>query len=147
MAVLIVGEPQYMTALAKANRVRLARAALKHQVAEGRSPASVLRALGTGEAVEYMPGSYDAAQRRAVAGEPMRLGLDEVVKTMEIADLLGAQDRWGRSRVRRFLASLPMTETKTVGMMTKRQRDEIAQRLAPLRAADAEREASHDDAV
>ena len=48
---------------------------------------------------------------------------------MAIADLLMSQHRWGRTRCRRFLASIPMSETKTVGSMTDRQRHALAARL------------------
>ena len=48
---------------------------------------------------------------------------------MAIADLLLSQHRWGRTRCRRFLASIPMSETKTVGSMTDRQRRALAARL------------------
>ena len=48
---------------------------------------------------------------------------------MAIADLLLSQHRWGRTRCRRFLASIPMSETKTVGSMTERQRQALAARL------------------
>jgi hypothetical protein len=50
--------------------------------------------------------------------------------SMTIADLLMSQHRWGRSRCRRFLASIPMLETKTIGSMTARQRNEVAARLS-----------------
>jgi hypothetical protein len=40
-----------------------------------------------------------------------------------------SQHRWGRTRCRRFLASIPMSETKTVGSMTDRQRRALAARL------------------
>jgi hypothetical protein len=48
---------------------------------------------------------------------------------MAIADLLLSQHRWGRTRCRRFLASIPMSETKTIGSMTDRQRRALAARL------------------
>jgi hypothetical protein len=48
---------------------------------------------------------------------------------MAIADLLLSQHRWGRTRCRRFLASIPMSETKTVGSMTDRQRRALSARL------------------
>ena len=48
---------------------------------------------------------------------------------MAIADLLLSQHRWGRTRCRRFLASIPMSETKTVGSMTERQRRALSARL------------------
>ena len=93
--------PQHMQALARANRVRLARAELKRQVAEGEAT--------VGEIVLACP--WEAGG-------------------MTIADLLLSQHRWGRTRCRRFLASIPMLETKTIGSMTERQRNELAQRLS-----------------
>jgi len=92
--------PQHMRALAQANRVRLARAELKRQVAEGETTVA--------EIVLDCP--WEA-------------------ESMAIADLLLSQHRWGRTRCRRFLASIPMSETKTVGSMTERQRRALAARL------------------
>jgi hypothetical protein len=92
--------PQHMRALAQANRVRLARAELKRQVAEG-----------------------EASVAGIVLTRPWE------AESMTIADLLMSQHRWGRTRCRRFLASIPMTETKTIGSMTERQRRELAARL------------------
>ena len=92
--------PQHMRALAQANRVRLARAELKRQVAEGETT--------VGEIV--LACSWEA-------------------ESMAIADLLLSQHRWGRTRCRRFLASIPMSETKTIGSMTDRQRRALAARL------------------
>ena len=88
---------QHMRALAQANRVRLARAELKRQVAEGETSVA--------EVVLNCP--WEA-------------------ESMTISDLLMSQHRWGRTRCRRFLASLPMSETKTVGTMTDRQRRALA---------------------
>jgi hypothetical protein len=48
---------------------------------------------------------------------------------MTVFDLLMAQHRWGRERTRRFLRSIPLGETKTLGSMTDRQRREVAARL------------------
>src|SRR3954453_1543534 len=93
--------PQHMQALAQANRVRLARAELKRLVAEGEA--------NVAEIVLTCP--WEA-------------------ESMTIADLLMSQHRWGRSRCRRFLTSIPMTETKTIGSMTMRQRNELAARLS-----------------
>jgi hypothetical protein len=93
--------PQHMRALAQANRVRLARAELKRQVAEGE--------VSVAEIVLERP--WEA-------------------ESMSIADLLMSQHRWGRTRCRRFLASIPMVETKTIGSMTDRQRNELARRLS-----------------
>jgi hypothetical protein len=95
-----------MRALAQANRVRLARAELKRQVAEAETTVA--------DIVTECP--WEA-------------------ESMAIADLLLSQHRWGRTRCRRFLASIPMSETKTVGSMTERQRRALA---ASLRGDTAE---------
>ena len=92
---------QHMRALAQANRVRLARAELKRQVAEG-----------------------DTSVADVVLSCPWE------AESMTISDLLMSQHRWGRTRCRRFLASIPMSETKTVGSMTERQRNALAGMLA-----------------
>jgi hypothetical protein len=92
--------PQHMRALAQANRVRLARAELKRQVADGE--------LDVANVVLVCP--WEA-------------------ESMSIADLLMSQHRWGRTRCRRFLASIPMLETKTVGSITERQRHALAAQL------------------
>jgi len=90
-----------MRALAQANRVRLARAELKRQVAESETSVA--------DVVLECP--WEA-------------------ESMTISDLLMSQHRWGRTRCRRFLASLPMSETKTIGSMTDRQRRQLASMLA-----------------
>jgi hypothetical protein len=92
--------PQHMRALAQANRVRLARAELKRQVADGETTVA--------DIVLECPWQAES---------------------MAIADLLLSQHRWGRTRCRRFLASIPMSETKTVGSMTERQRRALSARL------------------
>ncbi len=92
--------PQHMRALEQANRVRLARAELKRQVADG--------ATTVADVVSECP--WEA-------------------ESMTIADLLMSQHRWGRTRCRRFLASVPMGETKTIGSMTERQRATLTARL------------------
>ena len=93
--------PQHMRALDQANRVRLARAELKRQIADGdRTVADVV------------------------------LDCPWEAESMTIADLLMSQHRWGRTRCRRFLASVPMTETKTIGSMTERQRTTLAAQLS-----------------
>ena len=97
----IAPAPQHMRALAQANRVRLARAELKRQVAEG-----------------------EATVAQIVLECPWEAG------SMTIADLLMSQHRWGRSRCRRFLNAISMVETKTIGSMTERQRKELAGRLS-----------------
>ena len=92
--------PQHMRALAQANRVRLARAELKRQVAEGETTVAQI--------VIDCPWEADS---------------------MAIADLLLSQHRWGRTRCRRFLAAIPLTETKTVGSLTDRQRKALVAHL------------------
>ena len=92
--------PQHMRALAQANRVRLARAELKRQVAEGETTVAQI--------VTDCP--WEA-------------------ESMAIADLLLSQHRWGRTRCRRFLAAIPLTETKTVGALTERQRRALVAHL------------------
>jgi hypothetical protein len=101
---------QHLRALAQANRVRLARAELKRQVADGETPVA--------EIVLSCP--WEA-------------------ESMTISDLLMSQHRWGQTRCRRFLASIPMSETKTIGSMTDRQRQALASTLAgdPVHAAPA----------
>ena len=91
---------QHMLALAQANRVRLARAALKRRV-------------GAGE----------------VHVADVILDPPSEAEGMTITDLLTSQRRWGATRCRKFLASLPLTETKTVGSMTERQRLALAAML------------------
>lgn len=99
--------PQHMRALEQANRVRLARAELKREVADGaRTVADI------------------------VADCPWE------AESMAIADLLMSQHRWGRTRCRRFLASVPMGETKTIGSMTDRQRTTLTARLNGESVAD-----------
>jgi hypothetical protein len=98
-----------MRALAQANRVRLARAELKRQVAENEATVA--------EIVLECPWEADS---------------------MAIADLLLSQHRWGRTRCRRFLATIPMSETKTIGSMTDRQRRALAARLNGDVAGDAD---------
>src|SRR5262249_49105258 len=51
--------------------------------------------------------------------------------SMAVADLLTSQRRWGQTRCRKFLAQVPMSEKKTVGSMTDRQRRSLALMLSP----------------
>jgi hypothetical protein len=98
-----------MQALAQANKVRLARAELKRQVADGE--------LSVADVVLDCP--WEA-------------------ESMTIADLLMSQHRWGRTRCRRFLMQIPMNETKTIGSMTERQRRCLAGRLRGEETAEAD---------
>jgi hypothetical protein len=92
--------PQHMRALERANQVRLARAELKRRVAGG---------------------EIDAAE--------VILECPWEAESMAVADLLMSQRRWGQTRCRKFLAQLPMSEQKTVGSMTERQRRTLAAML------------------
>jgi hypothetical protein len=102
-AATISPAPQHMRALARANEVRLARAELKRCVSDGELSAA-----------------------NVILDCPME------AQSMPIADLLGSQRRWGTTRCRKFLAAIPMSETKTIGSMTDRQRREVAMRLERL---------------
>lgn len=48
---------------------------------------------------------------------------------MTISDLITSQRRWGRARCRRLLQSIPISEQKTIGSMTERQRQALAAAL------------------
>jgi hypothetical protein len=89
--------PQHMRALERANKVRLARAELKRRVAMGEAEVA--------EVILDCPWEADS---------------------MAVADLLMSQRRWGQTRCRKFLVQIPMSETKTVGSMTERQRRTLA---------------------
>ncbi len=100
-ATMTPADAQHMRALERANQVRLARADLKRRVAEG--------IIDVAEVILACP--WEA-------------------ESMAIADLLTSQRRWGQTRVRRLLATIPMSENKTIGSMTERQRVELARTLA-----------------
>src|ERR1039457_7552528 len=95
--------PQHMRALERANKVRLARAGLKRRVAGGQ--------IHVAEVILDSP--WEA-------------------ESMAVADLLMSQRRWGQTRCRKFLAQIPMSEKKTVGSMTDRQRRTLAAMLTSL---------------
>jgi len=96
-----------MRALKRANQVRLARAELKRRIALGE--------VDVAEVILECPWEADS---------------------MAVADLLVSQRRWGQTRCRKFLSQLPMSEKKTVGSMTERQRRTLA---ALLSSADRSR--------
>jgi len=98
----IAAAPQHIRALARANEVRLARAELKRGVAHGR---------------------IDVAD--VVLNPPWE------AESMMIADLLMSQRRWGVTRCRKLLQLIPVSENKTVGSMTDRQRRALAALLSP----------------
>jgi hypothetical protein len=92
--------PQHMEALAHANRVRLARAALKRAV-----------------------GSDKIRAAEIVRGCPWE------AETMTIGELLRSQRRWGRTRVRKLLFSLGLNENRQLARLTERQRGVLAAAL------------------
>ena len=101
------GEAQHLKALQRANQVRLARAALKRRVASGE-----------------------------VSAAEVILACPAEVEGMAVSDLLMSQRRWGRTRCRKFLAAIPLTENKPIGSLTDRQRNALAAVLptpAPVR--------------
>jgi hypothetical protein len=100
-ATLAPAGPQYMRALERANQVRLARAELKRRVALD-----------------------DVAVAEVIMGCPWE------AQSMAVGDLLMSQRRWGQTRCRKFLAQVPMSEKKTIGSMTDRQRRTLAAMLS-----------------
>jgi hypothetical protein len=87
------GTSQCMQALARANEVRLARAALKRDISAGRR--------GVTEVILSSP--WEA-------------------ESMSLSELLCSQRRWGRARSRKLLASATLSEGKRLGTLTERQR-------------------------
>ena len=92
--------PQHLRALARANEVRLARAALKRSV-----------------------GSRETNVTEVIAEVPWE------AETMTLSELLTAQPRWGRTRTRKLLGSLGLNENKRLGSLTERQRSLLVERL------------------
>jgi hypothetical protein len=87
------GTDQCMQALARANKVRLARAELKRAIGAGRC--SVI------DVIVESPWEADS---------------------MSLSELLCSQRRWGRARSRKLLSSAAISEGKKVGSLTERQR-------------------------
>ena len=93
--------PQHLQALQRANRVRLARAELKRRISEGEVTAAEVIITAPWEA-----------------------------SSMAIGDVLMSQRRWGGTRCRKFLAMFRISETKTIGSLTERQRRALAAQLS-----------------
>jgi len=92
--------PQHMRALQKANQIRLARAALKREIASGARTAA--------EVVIHCPPEAES---------------------MTISELLSSQRRWGRARSRKLLSGLELKENKALGTLTERQRGLLSAQL------------------
>jgi hypothetical protein len=88
---------QHLQALEHANRVRLARAAMKREIAAAE--------LSAAEVILACPWH---------------------AHSMSISDLLMSQKRWGRARCRRLLLSIGVPENKAIGTLTERQRRALA---------------------
>ena len=106
--VTVLGGPQCLRALQRANEVRLARAALKHRVAAG-----------------------------TITAAEVILSPPPEIEGMAVGDLLLSQRRWGHSRCRMLLTAVPLSESKTVGSMTDRQRHALAAMLAAAQPVSA----------
>jgi hypothetical protein len=87
------GTTQCMQALARANAVRLARAALKRDISAGRRRIT-----------------------EVIMDSPWE------TESMSLSELLCSQRRWGRARSRKLLSSTALNEGKRVGTLTERQR-------------------------
>jgi hypothetical protein len=97
-----VQTPQHMQALARANRVRLARAELKRSIGRGEVDVSAV--------IQDCPWETES---------------------MTLAELLTSQRRWGRTRARKLLQALGLSENKRLGTLTPRQRALLTSALSP----------------
>jgi hypothetical protein len=90
---MVGAEQQHLRALEHANKVRLARARLKREIASGE--VSVAKVIVT---------------------------CPWYAHSMEISDLLMSQKRWGRARCKRLLVAIGIRENKPLVNLTERQR-------------------------
>ena len=95
---------QRLDALERAQEVRLARAEIKRELKRGE--------IGVAEILR--PGSK----------------VPDPLKTMAVAELLSAQNRWGATRSRGVLQRVEIREHRQVGELTTRQRRVLTQALA-----------------
>lgn len=95
-------EPQHMQALAHANRVRLARACLKREIGRGAASAA-----------------------RVISDCPWE------AESMSLGELLRSQPRWGRTRTRKLLVAVGLSENKRLDTLTERQRSLLVTHLRP----------------
>ena len=96
----VTPEPQRLQALARANKVRLARAELKRRIADG-----------------------------DISAAEIILACPEEAASWSVGELLMSQRRWGANRCRKFLARNQISEIKPVGSLTDRQRRLLAAQL------------------
>lgn len=97
--------PQHILALQRANEIRLARAGLKREIAIG---------------------AVDIAQ--------VILSCPTEAESMPLADLLMSQRRWGETKSRKFLRQVSLSEKKTIGSLTERQRKTLVAMLFAIGA-------------
>ncbi|MGI8904358.1 MAG: hypothetical protein ACR2IP_12035 [Solirubrobacteraceae bacterium] len=102
-------EPQRRRALARANEVRLARADLKRQIADG-----------------------------VVTAADVIVACPAEARSWSLGDLLMSQRRWGSTKCRKFLARSMINETKQLGTLTERQRTLLASQLQSRAARELE---------
>ncbi len=93
--------PQRLQALERANEVRLARAELKRRIAVG-----------------------DLSAAKVILDSPWE------ASSWSVGELLVSQRRWGTIRARKLLASMQISEMRTLGALTVRQRQLLAAQLA-----------------
>lgn len=93
---------QRLTALRRANRIRVDRAAMKHGIKNG-----LVSAVG------------------------ILLDPPEYAETMKVEALLRAVPKFGVVKARHTMRVCRISETKTVGGLSPRQRDELVQELRP----------------
>lgn len=94
--------PQHLQALAHANRVRLARASLKREIGSG--------AVSVTKVITECPWQAES---------------------MTLAELLRSQPRWGRTRTRKLLSAVGLSENKRLDTLTERQRMLLVSQLRP----------------
>jgi hypothetical protein len=99
-------QSQCMEALARANEVRLARAALKREIGAGNREVA--------EVVLQVPWQ---------------------AQSMTLSELLCSARRWGRARSRKLLASAGLGEAKKLGTLTVRQQGILVRALEAKMAA------------
>lgn len=94
--------PQHLQALAHANRVRLARASLKREIGSGVLPVT-----------------------KVITECPWQ------AESMTLSELLRSQPRWGRTRTRKLLTAVGLSENKRLDTLTERQRMLLVSQLRP----------------
>jgi hypothetical protein len=106
---IVTRVPQRLRALERANEIRLARAELKRRIADGHVSAA-----------------------EVILEPPFEAG------SWAIGELLMSQRRWGSTRCRKFLVRNQISETKTLGALTERQRRLLAGQLGSCSSSDLE---------